>query len=76
MDDKDNMKDVHIDIVQMLQTMVDKAMIDLFSVAMPDEKTKKAFVGIMSIHRKYGVDPITSIKIITDLGEVLKQYDS
>lgn len=76
MGDKDNMNDVQIDIRQMLQTMVDKAMIDLLSITMPDEKTKKMFIGIMNVHRKYGIDPVTSIKIINDLGEVLKQSDS
>ena len=75
MDDKDSMNDVQIDIRQMVQNMVDKAMIDLFAAFAPDDKTRSVLVGIMKVHRKYGIDPITSLKIMVDLGEVLKQSD-
>ena len=63
---------IQIDYDLIAKMMAEKFVTDFMTALMPDEKTKKLLVGMMAVHRKYGIDAVTSIKIITDLCEVFK----
>jgi hypothetical protein len=69
----ENEPNVHIDYQGLLSQLADKIIIDFMASIMPDEKTKKIMVGVLSVHRKYGIDAATSVKILTDLAEVFKE---
>lgn len=65
--------EVHIDYKELARQIADKAIADFFAVLMPDDKTKKLMLGMMNIHRKYGIDTITSIKILQDFADFSKE---
>ena len=65
--------EVKVDRRKIVQQIADKAVADLLTAFVPDEKGKKIVAGILAIHRKHGIDSFTSIKIITELGELLKE---
>lgn len=66
-------KDIHIDYQGIIQQITDKAIVDFVGVFLPDDNTRKIMTGIVAVHRKYGIDAATSMKIIIDLAEVLKE---
>ena len=65
--------EVKVDKQGIIQQIADKAISDLLVALVPDEAGKKMVTGMMAIYRKYGIDPVTSIKIITEIGEMLKE---
>lgn len=67
---------VGIDFEAIMKMAIDKALVETISSLMPDEKTKKMLLGILSIHRKYGIDAPTSIKILQDLAELMKEENN
>lgn len=69
----DEQPTVHIDQSALMRQMADKIITDFMLALMPDEKTRKMLLGILAVHRKYGIDAATSIKIVTDLAEILKE---
>ena len=69
----DNKPEVHIDQSALFKHLADKIITDFMSALMPDEKTKKILLGTLAVHRKYGIDAATSIRIMQDLAEVLKE---
>lgn len=56
-----------------INKIVDKALAEIISSLMPDENTKKICLALLSVHRKYGIDTMTSIKILKDIGYILKE---
>ena len=66
---------VHIDYSELVRQLADKAVADLFASFMPDEPQRKLITSIFAIHRKYGVDTATTVKILMELGEILKEED-
>lgn len=66
-------KDIHIDYQGIIQQITDKAIVDLVNAFLPDDNHRKIMAGIVAVHRKYGIDAATSMKIILDLAEVLKE---
>ena len=73
--EKDNDKsEVRIDYKSLFEQFADKIIADFVCTVVPvDEKTKRLLAGILTIHRKYGIDAATSIKIMTELGELMKE---
>lgn len=69
----ENKDEVKIDYPGIIQQITDKVIADLFGAFMPDEKTKKILTGMLAVHRKYGIDAATSIKILMDLSEIFKE---
>lgn len=65
--------EVKIDKQSIIQQIADKAITELLTAFVPDNQGKKLIAGLMNIHRKYGIDALTSVKIITDMGELLKE---
>ena len=65
--------EVKVDKKQIVQQIADKAVTELLTAFVPDEQGKKLITGILAIHRKHGIDSFTSVKIITELGELLKE---
>lgn len=68
-------ENVEIDFSVLMNKIVDKAMAELVSELMPDEKSKKLSLGILAIHRKYGINGLTSIKILQEIAELTKEVD-
>ena len=68
-----NDKNFHIDYQAIAQQIADKAITDIISVMLPDDKARKLMLGMMDIHRKHGIDAVTSIKIIEDIVKLLKE---
>lgn len=66
-------RNIHIDYEAIVKDISERAMINMVSAFMPDESSRKLCVGIMNVHRKYGIDPVTSMKILQELGEILKE---
>jgi hypothetical protein len=66
-------KNIHIDYEAIIKDISERAMISFMASMMPDESSRKMCVGLMNVHRKYGIDPVTTIKILQDLGEILKE---
>lgn len=69
----DNNFNIGIDFEAIMKMAIDKALIETMSSLMPDDKTRKLMLGILNIHRKYGIDAVTSIKIIQDIAEFTKE---
>ena len=61
---------VHIDYGALINQITDKVITDFMSELMPDEDTRKILLGILAIHRKYGIDAVTSIKILQDMAKL------
>lgn len=72
----DNNEEVKIDYQGIIQQIADRAIVDLVGALLPDDNTRKIMTGIVAVHRKYGIDAATSMKIIIDLAEVLKEEKS
>lgn len=66
---------VHIDYGALINQIADKVITDFMSALMPDEKTRKIMLGTLAIHRKYGIDAATSIKILQELADLTKETD-
>lgn len=66
-----NENEVKIDYHGLLNQIADKVIVDFMSSLLPDEKTRKFMVDMVTIHRKYGIDAATSIKIIQEMGEMM-----
>ena len=71
----ENKPEVTIDIPAMMREIADRTLTEFLASFMPDETSRKMIVSIMSIHRKYGIDAATTLKIIMDLGEAFKEED-
>lgn len=69
-------EEVKIDYQGIMQQITDKVILELFGAFMPDEKTKKLLTATISVHRKYGIDAATSIKIMMDLAEIIKETEA
>lgn len=69
----ENENKVHIDYQGILNQIVDKAIVEIMSVLAPDEQTRKLLTGMIAIHRKYGIDATTSMKIFAELAELTKE---
>lgn len=65
--------DVKIDKPGIVQQITDHVVTELVSALMPDDKSRKLVSGMMKIHRKYGIDSTTSLKILMDLAELTKE---
>ena len=65
--------EVKVDKKNFVQQIADKAITELLAALVPDETGKKIVTGMMAIYRKHGIDPITSMKLITEIGEMLKE---
>lgn len=68
-----NKEEVKIDYQGIIQQITDRVIVDLIGTFLPDDNTRKIMAGIVAVHRKYGIDAATSMKIIIDLAEVLKE---
>ena len=64
---------VHIDYQSIIQMAVDKAIVEFVSSLMPDEETRKVMLAMTKAHRKYGVDAATSLKIVQEFAELIKE---
>ena len=69
----DNNFNIGIDFEAIMKMAIDKALVETISSLMPDDKTRKLMLGTLNIHRKYGIDAVTSIKIIQDIAEFTKE---
>ena len=67
---------IQFDYEGILRVAVDKAVTEFVTSFIPDKKDKKIIAGMITIYRKYGIDAQTSLKIINDLGELLKEVES
>jgi len=72
MDENEN---VYIDYNSLINRIADKAVLEFLSAIMPDEKSQKMLVGMLAIHRKYGIDAVTSIKIFQDIATLTKEVE-
>lgn len=70
-----NDPNIHFDYEGILRMAVDKAIAEFITSFIPDEKNKKIISGMITIHRKYGIDVQTSLKIIEDLGKFLEEVE-
>ena len=66
---------IHIDYGGLINQIADKIITEFMSSLMPDEKTRKILLGTLAIHRKYGIDAATSIKILQELAELTKEVE-
>lgn len=73
MDEKE--KEVKIDYQGIIQQLTDKVIVEFVGSFMPDEKTKKLMTAMVSVHRKYGIDAATSLKILMDYAELIKEVE-
>lgn len=67
-----NEEKVSIDYQGIINQLLDKAIGDFFISVMPDDKSRQAMQKMLDIHRKHGVDAMTTFKIMIDLAEVYK----
>ena len=65
--------EVKVDKKSFVQQIADKAITELLTALVPDETGKKIVTGMMEIYRKHGIDPVTSMKLISEIGEMLKE---
>jgi hypothetical protein len=68
--------EVKVNKQHLVQQIADKAITDLLTALVPDETGKKMITGVMTIFRKHGIDPITSMKIITEMGEMFMEVNN
>lgn len=66
---------VHIDHQGIIQQITDKVITDVMAALMPDEKSRNIWTGLIAIHRKHGIDALTSIKIMQELAELTKELE-
>ena len=60
-------EEVKIDYQAIIQQITDKAIVTVIESFLPDENTRKIMRGIVAVHRKYGIDAATIMKIVIDL---------
>lgn len=72
----ENNDEIKIDYQGIIQQLTDKVIVEFIGSFMPDEKTRKMLVAMVSVHRKYGIDAATSMKIMMDFAEFIKENDS
>ena len=65
--------EVHVNQSALLKQIADKAITSFMLSLIPEEKDRKVVTAAISVHRKYGIDAATSIKIMTELAEVIKE---
>ena len=63
--------EVHVNQSALLKQIADKAITSFTLSLIPEEKDRKVVAAAISVHRKYGIDAATSIKIMTELTEVI-----
>lgn len=70
MEPKDEVK---IDYHSIIQQITDKVVIELMSSIMPDEKSRKLVQAMATVHRMYGIDAATSMKIMMEIGTIFME---
>lgn len=71
MDNKND--EVKIDYRGVIQQLTDKVIVDLMSDILPDEESRKLMIAMVTVHRKYGIDAGTSIKIMTEIANIFME---
>lgn len=71
----ENKEEVKIDYPSIFQQIADKVILEFISSFMPDEKTRKLLSSMVAVHRKYGIDAATSMKIMMDYAELIKEVE-
>lgn len=71
----ENKEEVKIDYPSIFQQIADKVILEFISSFMPDEKTRKLLSSMIAVHRKYGIDAATSMKIMMDYAELIKEVE-
>ena len=71
----ENKEKVHIDYSGLIQQMADKVVADFMTSLAPDEETRRVMAGLFAIHRKYGIDAATTLKIVMDLAELMNNKE-
>lgn len=56
-----------------INKIVDRALAEIISSLMPDENTKKVCLALLAVHRKHGIDTMTSISMLKEMGDILKE---
>lgn len=69
----ENKDDVKIDYQGIIQQVADKMIVDFMSAIMPDEQSRKLVAAMAAVHRKYGIDAGTSMKIMLEIGDLIKE---
>lgn len=70
MNENDNVK---IDYQALYKQVAEKAAIDFLAMLIPDEASRKLIIGTMAIHRKYGIDPATSMNIMQEMARLVEE---
>lgn len=63
---------VQIDYAAIVKEIADKAVGDMVAAFMPDDQTKKFWTATLVVHRRYGIDAVTSMKIMQEIAELIK----
>ena len=69
----DDKNDIYIDYQSILKLATDKVITEFMSAIMPDDETRKLMIALIAAHRKYGIDAATSVKIIQEFAELIKE---
>ena len=70
MEPKDEVK---IDYQSIVQQITDRVVVELMSSFMPDEQSRKLVQAMAAVHRKYGIDAATSMKIMMEIGTIFTE---
>lgn len=68
-------ENVSIDYQAIMNQLVDKAIGEFLTSFCTDEKSKRIMSGTFAVHRKHGIDAMTTFKIMMDLAEVYKNEE-
>lgn len=63
---------IQIDYATIVKEIADKAVGDMVAAFMPDDQTKKFWTATLAVHRRYGIDAVTSMKIMQEIAELIK----
>ena len=66
-------KEVKIDHKGIIQQITDKVILDLMTAIMPDDQTRKLVSAMVLVHRKYGIDAATSMKIMAEIATIFTE---
>lgn len=66
---------VHIDRQGIIQQITDKIITDVLVAFAPDDKSRRLITGMLAIHRKHGIDAMTSLKIAQELAELTNELE-
>ena len=66
---------IEVDAQALFKEMIEKTMAEFIAAMMPDEQGRKLVSGVFAILRKHGIDTATSMKIMMDLGELMKEVE-